>query len=179
MLACVFCMGHAGAEPCRSLGEMAHTLRKGGAHASHHRRHKHTIKPKKTQCEAFQKTGSFKVRGALNALAHLPPGVQDVVTHSSGNHAQALAYAARAKGLRAHIVMPRTAPAIKVAAVKGYGGQVYLCEPTVAAREAMAAELVAKTGGALVHPSDDDDVIAGQVGGGEGKYTWVVGLAVT
>ncbi len=125
------------------------------------------------QCEAFQKTGSFKVRGALNAIARLPPHVTDVVTHSSGNHAQALAYAARHAGqirrgggesaaIRAHIVMPRTAPAAKVAAVQGYGGQVYLCEPTVAARQAMAAELVAATGGVLVHPSDDYDVIAGQ-----------------
>ncbi len=114
------------------------------------------------KCELFQKTGSFKVRGALNAVAHLPPTVTDVVTHSSGNHAQALAWAARAKGLRAHIVMPRTAPAVKVRAVKGYGGKVYLCEPTVEARWAMARELVASTGGALVHPSDDYDVMAGQ-----------------
>lgn len=125
------------------------------------------------KCEAFQKTGSFKVRGALNAVARLPVHVRDVVTHSSGNHAQALAYAARhasqvrraagaSDGIRAHIVMPRTAPAAKVAAVQGYGGKVYLCEPTVEAREAMAAELVAATGGALVHPSDDYDVIAGQ-----------------
>ncbi|GAB5029711.1 serine racemase [Nannochloropsis oceanica] len=114
------------------------------------------------KCELFQKTGSFKVRGALNAVAHLPPTVTDVVTHSSGNHAQALAWAARAKGLNAHIVMPRTAPAVKVKAVKGYGGKVYLCEPTVEARWAMAAELVGSTGGALVHPSDDYNVMAGQ-----------------
>lgn len=114
------------------------------------------------KCELFQKTGSFKVRGALNAVAHLPSTVTDVVTHSSGNHAQALAWAARTKGLRAHIVMPRTAPKVKVDAVKGYGGQVYLCEPTVEARWAMAGELVASTGGALVHPSDDYSVMAGQ-----------------
>ncbi len=85
-----------------------------------------------------------------------------VVTHSSGNHAQALALAARVRGVPAYIVMPRTAPAVKKAAVEGYGGRVTLCEPNLAAREEAASKLVAKTGATLIPPFDHADVIAGQ-----------------
>ncbi|MCK7577176.1 MAG: pyridoxal-phosphate dependent enzyme [Chromatiales bacterium] len=85
-----------------------------------------------------------------------------VVTHSSGNHAQALALAARLRGIPARIVMPRTAPAVKVAAVKGYGAEITFCEPTLEARTAAADAIIAATGAVLVHPYDDPRVIAGQ-----------------
>jgi threonine dehydratase len=85
-----------------------------------------------------------------------------VVTHSSGNFAQALALAARRRGVDAHIVMPRTAPAVKRAAVEGYGACVYPCEPTLEAREATAAAVLKKTGGTLLHPYNHADIIAGQ-----------------
>jgi threonine dehydratase/serine racemase len=85
-----------------------------------------------------------------------------VVTHSSGNHAQALALAARVRGIPAYIVMPKTVPAVKKAAVEGYGGIVTLCEPTLAAREETAARLVKETGATLIPPFDHPDVIAGQ-----------------
>ena len=116
------------------------------------------------KCENLQKTGAFKYRGATNAVRNLGPAAaaQGVVTHSSGNHAQALALAARLRGVPAYIVMPRTAPAVKKAAVLGYGGRVVECEPILADRERTAAELVAKTGGTLIPPFDHPDVIAGQ-----------------
>ena len=116
------------------------------------------------KAENLQKTGSFKYRGATNAVQKLPPDVaaRGVVTHSSGNHAQALALAASVRGVAAHIVMPRTAAAVKKQAVLGYGGQVIECEPTLEARESTAAELVARTGGVLIPPFDHPDVIAGQ-----------------
>jgi threonine dehydratase/serine racemase len=116
------------------------------------------------KCENLQKTGAFKFRGATNAIRNLDPALasRGVVTHSSGNHAQALALAARTRGIPAYIVMPRTAPAVKKAAVEGYGGIVTLCEPTLAAREETAAELVKKTGATLIPPFDHPDVIAGQ-----------------
>lgn len=116
------------------------------------------------KCENLQTTGAFKYRGATNAVQKLDPATaaRGVVTHSSGNHAQALALAARVRGIPAHIVMPRTAPAVKKAAVEGYGGIVTLCEPTLEARERAAADLVAKTGGVLIPPFDHPDVIAGQ-----------------
>jgi threonine dehydratase/serine racemase len=116
------------------------------------------------KCENLQKTGAFKYRGATNAVRKLTDeqARNGVVTHSSGNHAQALALAARVRGIPAYIVMPRTAPAVKKAAVEGYGGIVTLCEPTLAARESTAADLVAKTGGTLIPPFDHPDVIAGQ-----------------
>ena len=113
------------------------------------------------KCELFQKTGSFKARGATNACALLPSG-QAVVTHSSGNHAQAIAFAAKTTGRQATIVMPRTAPLPKQAATRGYGAAVTLCEPTNAARAAGAAAAAEATGGAIVHPSEDPFVIAGQ-----------------
>ena len=116
------------------------------------------------KCENLQKTGAFKYRGATNAVQKLSDAAaaKGVVTHSSGNHAQALALAARVRGVPAYIVMPRTAPLVKKAAVEGYGGIVTLCEPTLAAREETAARLVAETGGTLIPPFDHPDVIAGQ-----------------
>jgi threonine dehydratase len=116
------------------------------------------------KCENFQKVGAFKFRGATNAVRSLGDdrAARGVVTHSSGNHAAALALAARQRGVPAYIVMPRTAPELKKRAVAGYGGQITFCEPTQAAREAAAAELLQSTGGTLIHPYDDDAVIAGQ-----------------
>lgn len=116
------------------------------------------------KCENFQKTGAFKARGAFNAVLGLPDDVaaRGVVTHSSGNHAAALALAARSRGIPAHVVMPRTASAPKQAAVAGYGGHIIECEPTLAAREAVAAGVVARTGGTMVPPFDSDAVVAGQ-----------------
>jgi threonine dehydratase len=116
------------------------------------------------KCENLQKTGAFKYRGATNAVRKLDPAVaaRGVVTHSSGNHAQALALAAQVRGIPAWVVMPRTASPVKKSAVLGYGGQVVECEPTLADRERTAAELVETTGGTLIPPFDHPDVIAGQ-----------------
>jgi len=116
------------------------------------------------KCENFQKVGAFKFRGACNAVFSLgaAEAARGVATHSSGNHAQALALAARLRGIPAHIVMPANAPAVKRAGVAGYGGRITLCEPVLAAREATLAEVVARTGAAVVHPYDDERVIAGQ-----------------
>src|SRR5205807_4873856 len=110
------------------------------------------------------KVGAFKFRGAANAVARLPAdvAVRGVVTHSSGNHAQALALAARMRGIPAHIVMPRTAAPVKRRAVEGYGGRVIECEPTLAAREETAAAVLRETGGTLIPPYNHPDVIAGQ-----------------
>jgi threonine dehydratase len=116
------------------------------------------------KCEQFQKVGAFKFRGALNAVLCLDEiqARHGVVTHSSGNHAQALALAARLRGIPAFIVMPRTAPAAKQRATAGYGGQVVLCEPTVADREATAARVQAETGATPIPPYDHPPIIAGQ-----------------
>lgn len=116
------------------------------------------------KAENFQKVGAFKFRGAWNALAAMPAAdrARGVVTQSSGNHAQALALAAREHGVAAHIVMPDNAPAVKVAAVRGYGAEIVFCQATPAARDAATRELVEKTGGVLVHPFDDARIIAGQ-----------------
>jgi threonine dehydratase len=116
------------------------------------------------KCEQWQKVGAFKFRGACNALARLDPALaaRGVVTHSSGNHAQALALAARCAGVPAFVVMPSNAPAVKRRAVEGYGAQIFLCEPTLEAREATAAQVLADTGGTFIHPYDHADVIAGQ-----------------
>ena len=116
------------------------------------------------KCENLQTVGAFKIRGALNAVLRLPAAraARGVVTHSSGNFAQALALAARRSGIAARIVMPSNAPAVKRAAVEGYGGRVVLCEPTLEARAAAASRIVEETGAALLHPFDDPDVIAGQ-----------------
>lgn len=114
------------------------------------------------KCENLQRIGAFKARGAHNAVLSLSDGVAGVVTHSSGNHAAALCLAARARGLPAAIVMPRNAPAAKIASVERLGGEIRFVAPTIAAREAAAAEIVARRGFALVHPYDDPLVIAGQ-----------------
>ena len=116
------------------------------------------------KCENLQRVGAFKFRGACNAVLSLSDeeARRGVVTHSSGNHAQALALAARLRGIPVRIVMPRTAPAVKVAAVKGYGAEITFCEPTLEARTAAADAIIAATGATLVHPYDDPRVIAGQ-----------------
>jgi threonine dehydratase len=116
------------------------------------------------KCENMQKIGAFKFRGACNAVFCLTDeeAARGVSTHSSGNHAQALALAARLRGIPAYIVMPNNAPAVKKAAVAGYGGQITFCEPTLEAREATLGSLVERTGAAVVHPYNDERVIAGQ-----------------
>jgi len=116
------------------------------------------------KCENFQKVGAFKMRGASNAVFSLDDetAAAGVATHSSGNHAQALALAARLRGVPAYVVMPRTAPAVKKAAVRDYGAEIISCEPTLAARESTLAAVVARTGATFVHPYDNDDIIAGQ-----------------
>jgi threonine dehydratase len=113
------------------------------------------------KCELFQKTGSFKARGASNACSLLPEG-QAVVTHSSGNHAQAIAFAAQATNRHAVVVMPTNAPLPKQVATQGYGAEVILCQPTNEHRVQGAAEQAKRTGGAIVHPSENPHVIAGQ-----------------
>jgi len=116
------------------------------------------------KCENLQKVGAFKARGACNAVFSLDDAsaANGVATHSSGNHAGALCYAAARRGISATVVMPRNAPAAKKAAVRSYGGRILECEPTQAAREAMLAQVIAETGADLVHPYDDVRVIAGQ-----------------
>lgn len=115
------------------------------------------------KCELLQKTGSFKIRGALNAVQGLPIDTcKAVVTHSSGNHGQALALAAKMMGIPAHVVVPRTAASCKKAAISGYGAVIVECDPTDESRTAVAAKTVEKTGGIMVHPNQDPAVIAGQ-----------------
>ena len=116
------------------------------------------------KCEHLQKVGAFKARGACNAVFALDDATarSGVVTHSSGNHGAALAYAARARGIPAWVVMPSNAPLVKQANVRRFGAMVRLCEPTVAAREATCDEVMRETGATLVHPFDDPRVIAGQ-----------------
>ena len=116
------------------------------------------------KCENLQKVGAFKIRGATNAVLSLADreAARGVATHSSGNHAAALALAARWRGVRAYVVMPENAPAVKQRAVEGYGAEVVPCRPTLAAREEMLAEVVARTGATVIHPYDDYRIIAGQ-----------------
>ncbi len=116
------------------------------------------------KCENFQRTGSFKFRGAVNAVAALPPAdrAHGVVTHSSGNHGQALALAAREFRIPAFIVIPEGAPRVKLAAARGYGAKVVTCAPTQAARERTARKIVHETGAVFVDSHDDPVVIAGQ-----------------
>ncbi|MCC6501492.1 MAG: pyridoxal-phosphate dependent enzyme [Anaerolineales bacterium] len=116
------------------------------------------------KCENFQKVGAFKFRGACNAVFSLTDeeAARGVATHSSGNHAQALALAARMRGVPAYIVMPENAPQVKKNAVAGYGGQITYCEPTLPAREAALRQVVDATGAAFIHPYDNERVIAGQ-----------------
>ena len=116
------------------------------------------------KCENLQKVGAFKFRGACNAVYSLTDeeASHGVVTHSSGNHAQALALAAKMRGIPAYIVMPNNAPQVKKDAVAGYGGQITFCEPTLTARESTMEGIRQKTGATVVHPYDNEKVIAGQ-----------------
>jgi threonine dehydratase len=116
------------------------------------------------KCENLQKAGAFKFRGACNAVLSLSDtqAARGVVTHSSGNHAAALALAAKLRGIPAFIVMPDNAPEAKRRAVEAYGGKVTFCKPTLADRQAVAERILQQTGGVLVHPYDDAAVIAGQ-----------------
>ena len=116
------------------------------------------------KCENLQKIGAFKARGGLNAILSLPEEQRKngVITHSSGNHAQAIAMAAKICGIPAYIIMPETAPEVKKRAVKSYGAQITFCEPTLASREATAAQIQQETGAAFVSPYNDHKVITGQ-----------------
>ncbi|UCF15888.1 MAG: pyridoxal-phosphate dependent enzyme [Phycisphaerales bacterium] len=116
------------------------------------------------KCENFQKAGAFKFRGATNAVFSLTEkeASRGVATHSSGNHAAALSLAARTRGAKAYVVMPRTAPQVKKDAVAGYGAEITFCEPTLAAREQTLEKLVEVTGASAIHPYNDYRIIAGQ-----------------
>jgi threonine dehydratase len=116
------------------------------------------------KCENLQKVGAFKFRGACNAVFTLSDeeATRGVCTHSSGNHAQALALAAKIRGIPAYIVMPNNAPAVKKNAVAGYGGQITFCEPTLEARESTLMQIREESGANVVHPYNDERVIAGQ-----------------
>ena len=116
------------------------------------------------KCENFQKTGAFKFRGAVNAIAHLTEAERHhgVVTHSSGNHAQALAKAAALHDIPAYVVMPSTAPIVKKNAVLGYGGRVTECEPTLEARLTTCEAVRQQTGATVIPPFDHPHIIAGQ-----------------
>jgi len=116
------------------------------------------------KCENFQKVGAFKIRGAANAVFILNPedASRGVATHSSGNHAAALALAARWRGIRAFVVMPDNAPAVKRDAVAGYGAEIVSCAPTLKAREETLGEVVRRTGAVFIPPYNDYGVIAGQ-----------------
>jgi threonine dehydratase len=116
------------------------------------------------KCENFQKIGAFKARGAMNAVLSLSSENlrKGVATHSSGNHAQALARAAKIMGVKSYIVMPRTSPEVKKRGVRGFNGEIFECEPTLGARERMLADVLKKTGATEIHPFNNYDVIAGQ-----------------
>ena len=116
------------------------------------------------KCENLQKVGAFKFRGACNAVYSLSDeeAARGVCTHSSGNHAAALALAARMRGIPAYIVMPNNAPSVKKNAVAGYGGLITFCEPTLEARESTLDRIRLDTGATVVHPYNDERVITGQ-----------------
>jgi len=116
------------------------------------------------KCENFQKVGAFKIRGATNAVFSLPleEVSRGVATHSSGNHAAALALAARWRGVKAYVIMPENAPRVKKEAVAGYGAEIIFCKPTLQAREEGLARVVERTGAVFIHPYNDYRVIAGQ-----------------
>jgi threonine dehydratase len=116
------------------------------------------------KCDNFQKTGSFKIRGATNAIFLLSDeeASRGIVTQSSGNHGAAVACAARWRGVPAWIVMPKNGPAVKARAIENYGGKIIFCEPKVSARKETCDRVQAETGAYLVHPYDDDRIIAGQ-----------------
>lgn len=116
------------------------------------------------KCENFQRMGAFKMRGAAYAISNLTDEqkANGVVTHSSGNFAQAVALSAKMQGIKAHIVMPSNAPQVKKDAVRGYGGMITECEPTIEVRQAMTDKISAETGATKLHPSNQIDVILGQ-----------------
>ncbi len=116
------------------------------------------------KCENFQRVGAFKMRGASNVVQSLSEEelTKGVATHSSGNHGAAVSLAAKTRNSKAYIVMPRTAPQIKQNAVKGYGAEVILCEPTLKAREDTLKQVVAKTGAYFIHPYNDIVIVTGQ-----------------
>jgi len=116
------------------------------------------------KCENLQKVGAFKARGATNAVFALDDATakRGVATHSSGNHGTALARAAKLRGIPAHIVMPKNSAKVKVRAVESYGSHVVFCEPTQQAREAVCADVIARTGATLIHSFENEDVMAGQ-----------------
>ncbi len=116
------------------------------------------------KCENFQKVGAFKARGATNAVMSLSEDqmIYGVCTQSSGNHAQAIARAAKIRNIKAYIVMPSTASKVKIEAVKQYGGEITFCEPTLAAREAAIKKIIGQTSATEIHPYNDLDIIAGQ-----------------
>jgi threonine dehydratase len=116
------------------------------------------------KCENFQKVGAFKARGATNAVFALDEETarRGVATHSSGNHAAALSRAAKLRGIPAHIVMPSNTLKVKVRAVEGYGGRIVFCEPNQRAREETCARIIAETGATMIHPFENEDVMAGQ-----------------
>ena len=116
------------------------------------------------KCENFQKIGAFKLRGGWNAISMLSDeeAANGVCTHSSGNHAQAVAFSAMKRGITSYIVMPNNVPDVKLDAVKGYGANITLCEPTLEARKKTLDEIAKKTGAQVVHPFNNPNVIAGQ-----------------
>lgn len=116
------------------------------------------------KCENFQKVGAFKYRGATNAVLSLTDeqASRGVATHSSGNHAAALALAARKRGIPCYVAMPENAPVVKIEAVKHYGADITFCEPTLQSREDTLKEIIRKTGAVFIHPFDNFDVISGQ-----------------
>ncbi len=116
------------------------------------------------KCDNFQKTGSFKIRGASNAILLLSDeqAARGIVTQSSGNHGAAVACAAALRGAPAYIVMPKNAPKVKIHAIEAYGGRITFCEPRVSSRKETCDRVQAETGAHLVHPYDDDRIIAGQ-----------------
>jgi len=116
------------------------------------------------KCENLQRTGSFKIRGAANAVLSLSDeeAARGVATHSSGNHGAALACAARLRGIAAYIVVPSNAPEVKKRAIADFGGAITFCEPTLAAREEAIRKILAETGAVLIHPYNDERIITGQ-----------------
>jgi len=116
------------------------------------------------KCENFQKVGAFKARGATNAVFALDDetAIRGVATHSSGNHGAAVARAARLRGIPSHVIMPSNSAKVKVRAVESYGARVVFCEPTEEARDAVCADVIARTGATLIHSFENEDVIAGQ-----------------
>lgn len=130
------------------------------------------------KCENLQNVGAFKARGAMNAAMQIRPDQRPkgIATHSSGNHAQAIARAAKILGIPAYIVMPNNAPLIKKEGVKGYGGQIFECEPNLKARETTLAEVIAKTGATEIHPFNNYQVMTGQATAAKELFEDVIDL---